>query len=56
MFANNELDLSDIDVYGFDYDYTLAAYKLKLAHFIYDRALEKLINKTKVRFNNLKII
>ena len=28
VFANTELDLSRIDVYGFDYDYTLARYAL----------------------------
>jgi HAD superfamily 5'-nucleotidase-like hydrolase len=27
IFANDELSMADIDVYGYDYDYTLAAYK-----------------------------
>ena len=27
IFANDELSLGEIDVYGYDYDYTLAAYK-----------------------------
>ncbi|XP_035214003.1 5'-nucleotidase domain-containing protein 3-like [Stegodyphus dumicola] len=47
VFANNELDLSDISVYGFDYDYTLAVYKESLHYLIYDLGRDWLINKFK---------
>ncbi|KAI8384966.1 HAD-superfamily hydrolase [Radiomyces spectabilis] len=36
VFINNELHLSNVEVYGFDYDYTLANYTDKLSHTIYD--------------------
>ncbi|KAI7870738.1 HAD-superfamily hydrolase [Spinellus fusiger] len=36
VFINNELHLSHIDVYGFDYDYTLANYTDTLSQTIYD--------------------
>ncbi|KAI9278070.1 HAD-superfamily hydrolase [Sporodiniella umbellata] len=35
VFVNNELNLKDIEVYGFDYDYTLASYTDSLSHSIY---------------------
>ncbi|CAF1314247.1 unnamed protein product [Adineta ricciae] len=38
IFANNELDLQKIKVYGFDFDYTLARYKPTLHSLIYDNA------------------
>ncbi|CAF1186441.1 unnamed protein product [Adineta steineri] len=38
IFANNELDLQKINVYGFDFDYTLARYKPTLHSLIYDSA------------------
>ncbi|OQV12211.1 5'-nucleotidase domain-containing protein 3 [Hypsibius exemplaris] len=44
IFANNELELSEINVYGFDYDYTLAAYSSDLHNVIYDLAVKNLIN------------
>lgn len=44
MFANNELSLKYIDVYGFDYDYTLASYSNALHFLIYDLAIGNLIN------------
>ncbi|XP_054709847.1 5'-nucleotidase domain-containing protein 3-like [Uloborus diversus] len=47
VFANNELDLSEIEVYGFDYDYTLAVYKESLHYLIYDLGRDWLINKFK---------
>lgn len=43
IFTNNELDLKEIAVYGFDYDYTLAVYKKELNTLIYELALERLI-------------
>lgn len=48
VFANNELNLSDIQVYGFDYDYTLAVYKESLDYLIYDLGRNVLIDKYKV--------
>lgn len=48
VFANNEVDLSTIDVYGFDYDYTLACYTCELHHLIYKEALENLVDRRKV--------
>ncbi|XP_076324870.1 5'-nucleotidase domain-containing protein 3-like [Tachypleus tridentatus] len=47
VFANNELDLGDIEVYGFDYDYTLAVYKESLHYLIYDLGRDWLLNKFK---------
>ena len=33
MFANNELGMRHIEVYGFDYDYTLALIPMHYAFF-----------------------
>lgn len=49
VFANNELDMSEIDIFGFDYDYTLACYKESLHYLIYDLGREQLINKYQVK-------
>lgn len=49
VFANNELNLSGVEVYGFDYDYTLAVYTGQLHYLIYDLGRDWLINKFKVR-------
>jgi hypothetical protein len=48
VFACNRLDLRNIDVYGFDYDYTLASYTLELEHLIYDLGREALLKNFKV--------
>jgi hypothetical protein len=48
VFANNETKLSDIEVYGFDYDYTLATYKRELHDLIYDLGREALVSLHKV--------
>ncbi|CAF2517704.1 unnamed protein product [Rotaria sp. Silwood2] len=45
IFANNELDLRKIKVYGFDFDYTLARYKSTLHSLIYDHAKKYLVKK-----------
>lgn len=50
VFANNELSLRDISVYGFDYDYTLAHYTDELNSLIYQMSLEKLITEYSVSF------
>lgn len=54
VFACNELDLNEIQVYGFDYDYTLACYKKSLHYLLYDLARNVLIDKYKVNRENQK--
>lgn len=44
IFANNELGMRHIEVYGFDYDYTLASYTDAMHFLIYDLAVKELIN------------
>ncbi|KAM4553797.1 5'-nucleotidase domain-containing protein 3 isoform 1-T1 [Fundulus diaphanus] len=44
IFANNEMSLRDIEIYGFDYDYTLAFYSSQLHTLIFDIARDILIN------------
>lgn len=48
VFACNELDLSEVSVYGFDYDYTLAHYKPSLEHLLYNLGRDMLLEKYKV--------
>lgn len=48
VFANNELDLRDIQVYGFDYDYTLANYEVTVENLIYDLGKNVLVSKYRV--------
>ena len=43
VFCNNEISLNDIQVYGFDYDYTLAYYNDSLYNLIFDLARDALI-------------
>ncbi|GMS96345.1 hypothetical protein PENTCL1PPCAC_18520 [Pristionchus entomophagus] len=43
VFVNNDLDLSRIQIYGFDYDYTLAVYTRELNPLIYRLALKRLV-------------
>ncbi|XP_031632609.1 5'-nucleotidase domain-containing protein 3, partial [Contarinia nasturtii] len=47
VFACNELDLNEIQVYGFDYDYTLACYKKSLHYLLYGLARDMLVEKYK---------
>ncbi len=37
--------MDELDVLGFDYDYTLASYTDKVQTFIYDNALQYLLEK-----------
>ena len=46
VFANNEMDLAQVDVYGFDYDYTLAGYSDSLQYTIFEMGKQSLL-KTK---------
>lgn len=55
VFANNELHLGSIDVYGFDYDYTLAVYKKTLNNLIYEFGRERLIQDFKVSKNFMQM-
>ena len=48
VFANAQLDLAKIEVYGFDYDYTLASYKTSVEQFIHDTAKQVLVEDLKV--------
>ncbi|XP_035012854.2 5'-nucleotidase domain-containing protein 3 [Hippoglossus stenolepis] len=43
IFANNEMSLRDIEIYGFDYDYTLAFYSSHLHTLIFNIARDILI-------------
>ncbi|XP_037540705.1 5'-nucleotidase domain-containing protein 2 [Nematolebias whitei] len=47
IYANNEVNLSGVDIYGFDYDYTLAQYSSTLNMLIYDTARSFLIEHFK---------
>ena len=45
VFANAEVNLDKIDVFGFDYDYTLATYQSDLQHLIYETAKGYLLDR-----------
>lgn len=45
VFAVNQINLNDIKVYGFDYDYTLAQYADAMQDFIHTKALNILVKK-----------
>lgn len=48
IFANNEMSLQDIEIYGFDYDYTLAFYSSNLHTLIFNIARDILIHEHRV--------
>lgn len=48
IFANNEMSLQDIEIYGFDYDYTLAFYSKHLHTLIFNVARDILIQQHRV--------
>lgn len=56
VFACNELDLEEVNVYGFDYDYTLADYKESLDYLLYNLGRDTLVQKYKVWKNMLIFI
>lgn len=43
VFCNNEIDLKEIQVYGFDFDYTLAHYDVSLYRLIFDLVRDALV-------------
>ncbi|KAF6155047.1 hypothetical protein GIB67_035794 [Kingdonia uniflora] len=47
IYVNKNLRLDNIQVYGFDYDYTLAHYSANLQSLIYDLAKEHIVNELK---------
>lgn len=48
IYANNEVCLAEVDIYGFDYDYTLALYSNALNTMIFNMARTFLIEHFKV--------
>lgn len=48
IFTNNEMSLRDIEIYGFDYDYTLAFYSRNLHTLIFNIARDILITNHRV--------
>lgn len=49
MFTNSELSLKHVDVYGFDFDYTLVHYTTEVNKLIYELARDRLVEKLNVR-------
>lgn len=54
IYVNKNLRLDKIEVYGFDYDYTLAHYNANLQALIYDLAKEHLVNELRYPESCLK--
>lgn len=47
VFTANELDLNEVSVYGFDYDYTIACYKKNLNYLLYNLGRDSLVERFK---------
>ena len=45
VFCNDKIDMEEVEVYGFDYDYTLASYNKGVEYLIHDIAKEHLVKK-----------
>lgn len=54
IYANNEVCLAEVDIYGFDYDYTLALYSNALNTMIFNMARNFLIEHYKVGLHNCR--
>ncbi|XP_021731400.1 5'-nucleotidase domain-containing protein DDB_G0275467-like [Chenopodium quinoa] len=54
IYVNKNLRLDNVQVYGFDYDYTLAHYSAHLQALIYDLAKEHLVNELRYPESCLK--
>ena len=48
VFVNSDIMMKHIDVYGFDYDYTLVSYNNEVLKLIYDHAKKLLVEKFQV--------
>lgn len=55
IFANNQMSLQDVEIYGFDYDYTLAFYSSHLHTLIFNIARDILIEEHRVTDPRLHI-
>ena len=51
IYVNRNVRLDDIQVYGFDYDYTLAHYSEHLQSLIYDLAKKHLVNEVSCQWS-----
>lgn len=49
---NRNIRLDHIQVYGFDYDYTLAHYSANLQSLIYDLAKEYMVSEVSICLSN----
>ena len=49
VFTNSEISLKHVEVYGFDFDYTLLQYTQELHRLIYTSACKRLVDKLSVR-------
>lgn len=56
IFSNNEMSLRDIEIYGFDYDYTLAFYSRHLHTLIFNIARDILITNHRVSVQGVILI
>ena len=56
VFTNSELSLKYIDVYGFDFDYTLVHYKQSVLRLIYGLAKNRLVEQLNVSYYNYCVI
>lgn len=48
IYVNKNIRLDNVQVYGFDYDYTLAHYSANLQSLIYDLAKQHMVNEVRV--------
>lgn len=56
IYVNKNLNLDNIQVYGFDYDYTLAHYSSNLQSLIYDLAKEYMVNEVSLCIHPLHLV
>lgn len=56
VFCNDRISLGEVEIYGYDYDYTLASYKKAIENLIHDFAKQHLVKKYGYPENVAKII
>lgn len=56
VFTNSEFSLGHINVYGFDFDYTLVQYGNEVHKFAYEQARDMLIKKLNVSNGFLHVV